>query len=1508
MNRPLHTNLKLVFAKFTLLVFLLVFSSGIISGQTFGTDECNCLDNATQSGDGQFSETFIVNSAGPGETWTIESATNFFDPGTSTPGNPVPFIFPAPMTDNGGGNYTIDGIRVEGGPWSIVVSDGMTTFPYSSQYICSYPDSTIYGDPGSCIGNSDIYHVDIPDSDLISIMWSLPAGGGTIITPADENNVEIEWGVITGTYQLQVDVVANPPGGPVSAADCMFSTTIDVDITDEAIPFMACNNELQLSLSGLCGLEVTPSMFMEAMEYPETSYDVIIKDLEADTIVDGTMLNNDYVDKLLEVTIRHECSFNSCWGYLKLEDKAAPPLNCNPPVDIDCDMLDDPTVTGFPLPPSAIVTQIGNKEYLVQNYDPCGDATLTFIDSQVDGLCSGPYSAIITRTWYITDEAGNQGSCESTININRALFADIVYPENYDDITGTQPSLEACGGWETTVEGAPAPSVTGYPMGVECINATVEFQDVFLEKCSPENIENTFKVLRRWRVIDHCTSQDSIHIQYISVLDRTDPVINVPDQVIVNTDDHSCAAQIKVPVPEVEECSIWDYAISYQFKDENGNPIGNPSIEGIWRHPDGSYIIEDIDADQEEIWILYSVYDVCGNVAEESTEIVIVDNQEPVPVCDQYSYVALNEEGIAWAGPATFDDGSWDNCGIEKMEVRRMEASACGVTSTWSDKVKFCCNDIGTTVMVQLRVTDHAGNSNACMVEVEVQDNHAPVWTFCPDDQEVDCDTNLGDYSQFGMATATDNCSATVTVVNTPRLNSCGLGVIDRVFTATDDEGNSISKVQTITVVNQDLFTSANIDWPDDIVLPNGCINGGTDPENLPPGFDYPDLVESSCSEAIYDYEDLEFQYVEGACLKIIRRWTVIDWCQFDPKDPSKGKYYHNQVIKVLNSEAPVIIEGCSGVQNTEQLDGCSVIATLFARAEDDCTPEDELIWRYELDFNNDGSINKFGSDNDASTILPVGTHKITWYVKDECGNQSSCNNVFTINDEKQPTPVCLEGIVSVIMDRSGSVTIWAKDFDKGSYDNCGYNHDVVISFSADTTDIFRTFTCEDLNGMTKDTFELRMYVTDQVGNNDFCTTTIIVQDNKNSCGNAVEEEVSAKIAGAVYSESNEMVSDVEVSLMTDSPEFPVSMMTGNDGAYAFNDLAMYRDYVVSPEKKGSYLEGVSTLDIVLIQRHILGIEELDSPYKIIAGDVNNSAKVSAADIIQLRKLILGIYEELPDNESWRFIDKSYTFDDISRPFPFDESTELNQVDKDVDAADFVAVKVGDVNGSVAYNGRSTETNNRSSFRLTYDTKRKAGQSKITFHNPSGEALVGFQLAINIPGIDRNDIQIISEAVNIDPSQYLIDDEMIAISYSATEAVITDGGLFSIVIKEKMTQGISLSAYLNPEIYVEQGAEVSAYDVELQLNDISDELVLLQNTPNPFNDMTTIGFILPQDNQVTLRIMDINGRVVKIQKEFFKAGQNSIIIDATDIDAQGILYYQLETQHHSLTRKMILIK
>ncbi len=120
--------------------------------------------------------------------------------------------------------------------------------------------------------------------------------------------------------------------------------------------------------------------------------------------------------------------------------------------------------------------------------------------------------------------------------------------------------------------------------------------------------------------------------------------------------------------------------------------------------------------------------------------------------------------------------------------------------------------------------------------------------------------------------------------------------------------------------------------------------------------------------------------------------------------------------------------------------------------------------------------------------------------------------------------------------------------------------------------------------------------------------------------------------------------------------------------------------WTVAPHKNDEWLCGVTTYDLVLIQRHILQVQPLDSPYKLIAADANNDGLVTTFDVAKLRKLILHMIEELPENTSWRFVDASYVFPDPANPWSvsFPESVEVTQLPaQDVD---FVAVKVGDVN------------------------------------------------------------------------------------------------------------------------------------------------------------------------------------------------------------------------------------
>jgi len=71
-------------------------------------------------------------------------------------------------------------------------------------------------------------------------------------------------------------------------------------------------------------------------------------------------------------------------------------------------------------------------------------------------------------------------------------------------------------------------------------------------------------------------------------------------------------------------------------------------------------------------------------------------------------------------------------------------------------------------------------------------------------------------------------------------------------------------------------------------------------------------------------------------------------------------------------------------------------------------------------------------------------------------------------------------------------------------------------------------------------------------------------------------------------------------------------------------------DISISIVSEKNPLLGVNTIDLVRIQRHILGIETFVSPCSLWAADVNSDGQINGLDLVELLKLILGIYTELP--------------------------------------------------------------------------------------------------------------------------------------------------------------------------------------------------------------------------------------------------------------------------------------
>jgi hypothetical protein len=123
--------------------------------------------------------------------------------------------------------------------------------------------------------------------------------------------------------------------------------------------------------------------------------------------------------------------------------------------------------------------------------------------------------------------------------------------------------------------------------------------------------------------------------------------------------------------------------------------------------------------------------------------------------------------------------------------------------------------------------------------------------------------------------------------------------------------------------------------------------------------------------------------------------------------------------------------------------------------------------------------------------------------------------------------------------------------------------------------------------------------------------------------------------------------------------------------------------YEIIPARNNDPLNGVTTYDLTLISKHILGTETLDSPYKIIAADVNQDGKVTTFDLLLLRKLILGTLDKLPHGKSWRFIPSDFVFPNPLNPFesPFPEKVTVpNTSEYTSGSYYFWGIKIGDLN------------------------------------------------------------------------------------------------------------------------------------------------------------------------------------------------------------------------------------
>jgi hypothetical protein len=392
-----------------------------------------------------------------------------------------------------------------------------------------------------------------------------------------------------------------------------------------------------------------------------------------------------------------------------------------------------------------------------------------------------------------------------------------------------------------------------------------------------------------------------------------------------------------------------------------------------------------------------------------------------------------------------------------------------------------------------------------------------------------------------------------------------------------------------------------------------------------------------------------------------------------------------------------------------------------------------------------------------------------------------------------------------------------------------------------------------------------------------------------------------------------------EVAVVLEGSEFNEEL-TDNQGIYSFPAMGFGGSYTVRPEKNDDYLNGVNVLDLVLIQKHILGLEHLNTPNKLIAADADDNNVVSAQDIIEIRKLILGLTTEYNNNDSWRFIDGNFSFQ-TSNPLTesYPEFISVNEFSQSLPNINFTGIKIGDVNDDVVANNLNV-TEDRSNDELALEMEdasfTKGSVVSVDVRSENFNNILAYQFTLNTAA--ALDLQsVIPGKLDMGMDNFgLFNDGIITTAWNAT-AVMNAGSddvLFTLVFKANTSGQLSDFFEIGSTVTTANAySDVEKLGVSLNFSGnatvtSAPDFTLNQNTPNPFGQMTEISFVLPEQSEAVFSVFDVNGKLVYINQGSFDKGFNKISLEADQLGESGVYYYQIDSKGFTATKKMILVK
>ena len=565
------------------------------------------------------------------------------------------------------------------------------------------------------------------------------------------------------------------------------------------------------------------------------------------------------------------------------------------------------------------------NEMVVSTSDCSGVVDVWFEQDLQSGNCMNPGS--LSRTYYAEDGCGNISSFDQIVNITdtdgpvimgQEIFVDCdaydataLYPLVIEDCDLRVWSEGEDGLWSSVFN-------ENWSTVYDMDNTPVEVE---WSDAAPVAGEGTcYVVTRTVTAYDNCGNSSTIEYP-INITDTTAPSISAV--AVINVEHNEYAGNGSFEVTQASASSFEINDASNPFFGQTNFQVGDDcTFSSLYAGVNGVVTVswEDIDSGASTCLALdsvildrtYTAVDACGNSAQATQKVILVDTTAPVWANDSYHEPA----------PTTCDMALLDQMNdAEYMQIPGMASDICDEHLDYEVSAVLMSGGCIGTWYRTWTATDDCGNVSTAEQFVSLIDTTAPDFDSVPADITIGlnefCDANYVVEVTGGEATASDNCDVcfdqnlVIGYTEAEAVFTCagdddnleGNRYIERTWTVTDQCGNSRDSIQTITLVD----TIAPIGTAQDAIL--DCAEYRDTPDQLFGIVDYADNCDSDVAitwdvaedvvESINAEIDNALVNPETAgCYTVTRTYHLVDDCG--------NVSSFEQTLHIVDNTAPV--------------------------------------------------------------------------------------------------------------------------------------------------------------------------------------------------------------------------------------------------------------------------------------------------------------------------------------------------------------------------------------------------------------------------------------------------------------------------------------------------------------------------------------------------------------------------------------------------------------------------